>query len=66
MLTVPQQLHLAVLVWIQFANAVLVEIAACQPTELLGAEPGLRVKPDRMEWPIVANKESWDLEISHC
>ncbi|MNJ46601.1 hypothetical protein D3C77_417340 [compost metagenome] len=40
-LTVAQQLHAAMLVRVELADAVFVEVAPRQPAEFVGAEPDL-------------------------
>lgn len=51
MLPIAQQMHLAVLVWVEFANAMFIEIVACEPAKFMGAELGLGFEPERVEWP---------------
>lgn len=56
-LPVAQQLHIAVLVRVEFADAVLVEEASAQPPEFVGAEPGLGFEPEGVEGAVVAGEK---------
>lgn len=64
-LAVAQQLHGAMLVRVELADAVFVEEAPGHPAEFVGAEPGLGLEPEGMEGAVVAGEEGRVLKVSH-
>lgn len=56
-LTVAQQLNVAVLIRVELANVLFVEEASAQPAEFVGAEPGLGFEPEGVEGAVVAGGE---------
>ncbi|MNR21151.1 hypothetical protein D3C85_1380360 [compost metagenome] len=64
-LAVAQQLHAAMLVRVEFADAVTIVETACQPAEFVGTEPGLGFEPEGVERAVVAGEQHRFIEISH-
>lgn len=64
-LAVAQQLHGAMLVRVELADAVFVEEAAGHPAEFVGAEPGLGFEPEGVEGAVVAGEESRGVMVVH-
>lgn len=64
-LAVAQQLHGAMLVRVEFADAVFVEEAPGHPAEFVGAEPGLGFEPEGMEGAVVAGEEGGGVVVVH-
>lgn len=64
-LTIAQQLHRAVLVWVELAHAVLVEEVPAQSAEFVGAEPGFGFEPECVEGAVVTGEKGGCLKVSH-
>jgi len=64
-LAVAQQLHGAMLVRVELADAVFVEEAPGHPAEFVGAEPGLGFEPEGVQGAVVAGEEGGVVEVSH-